>query len=173
MAFCIASDFVKDPYKIPSIAGSNDFVSFESEYTQKVLIEILGYTLWKQFNDGLAEEVVAQKWTDLKNGAVYTYSNKTYQFTGMKKLLTPYLYEQWFRNLYSSLTAAGIPIPKSENADNVSPGQKLISSHNRFCDLVGDECDHINTLYGFLYANLSDYADLDFTAPAKLNVFGL
>jgi hypothetical protein len=173
MPFCVASDFDQQPYNIPGIASNNSFVAFEAEYSEKVLKEILGYTLYTAFAAGLLEDPIPAKWTDLKNGKVYTYSGKTYQFTGMKKLLIPYLYEQWWRNIYEGLTTNGITIPKVENGESASPAQKLSSSHNRFCDLVGNECSHMNTLYGFLYANLSTYEDLDFTAPEKINVFGI
>lgn len=57
---------------------------FIEQYEEKLLNEVLGYTLNKAFKAGLQEVPVAQKWTDLIEGVEYTdLTNKTRKWEGL------------------------------------------------------------------------------------------
>jgi hypothetical protein len=53
---------------------------FIEQYEEKLLNEVLGYTLYKALKSGLQEVPVAQKWTDLIEGVEYTDINSKTRF---------------------------------------------------------------------------------------------
>ncbi len=53
---------------------------FIEQYEEKLLIEVLGYTLYKALKAGIQEVPVAQKWTDLIEGVEYTDINSKVRF---------------------------------------------------------------------------------------------
>lgn len=57
---------------------------FIEQYEDKLLNEVLGYTLYKALKAGLQDAPVAQKWTDLIEGVEYTdLANKTRKWQGL------------------------------------------------------------------------------------------
>lgn len=56
---------------------------FIEEYEDKLLNDVLGYTLNKALKAGLQEVTVDQKWTDLIEGVEYTHNSKTKYWKGL------------------------------------------------------------------------------------------
>ena len=106
----------------------------------------------------------------------------------------------WTKYTYDAQTSQGVVVGKTENADTVSPAQRIARAMNRYAELcAGDWPDVIdwhylvcpeleNSLFGYLYINSTTWNDLvvsipggDFRAylaysfvyPGKTNVFGI
>jgi hypothetical protein len=64
--FCVKNDFVGD-INVPSdFLNSSRFDAFLAKFEKQVLVEMLGYDLYKAFIAGLAATIILQKWQDLR-----------------------------------------------------------------------------------------------------------
>ncbi len=95
MSVIAVEDFNDRPYKVPNQKESVEFKDFIEKAEEDLLINLLGYSLYKEFIAGLATGPVLQKWTDLKDGAEYTYSEKLYKYNGLIDFLKPAIYSLW------------------------------------------------------------------------------
>jgi len=171
------TDFEDRPYRIPNQTESKDLAAFLETKEGEVLLELLGYNLKKAFLAGLAADPVLSKWTDLKNGAEYTYGDRTCKYAGLNGLMVPRLYALWLSETRDKFTDIGTVFNTSEQNERVSPSRRIVEAYNIYARLVGDYYNQANTLYGFLVANDGTYTEWDvtqdFTNPGRLNEFGL
>ncbi len=112
-------------------------------------------------------------WLKLKNGADYEYGGLTHVWEGMTVLLKPFIFSEWVKDNHQPLTGIGTVSPNAENAIPVNPGRIIAKSWNDFAGKAGSNYDSIDTLYGFLVANIADYEDWTFCDPGFKNVFNL
>jgi len=171
-----------------------------SRYEDEVLKKALGYALWKEYTDAYAASIatpptaLAQKWSDLKNGAEFSFdyyghtiTEKWVGFTNSDKisLIANYVYYQHRMNIETSNTGIGERKAKGENSVAADAKPKLVKAWNGMVKLYGEtpreyiykdyfldnaNYEHFDTepsLYNFLLANLSDYSNWVFT-PLKL-----
>jgi hypothetical protein len=123
----------------------------ETEYLQKAL----GYAFSKLFKDGLDADEVAERWTDLRDGAEYTNCNgivkKWEGFTNDEKLspIANYVYYWYQRDNVSFTATVGEVASKTENAKSVSPYNKMFRAWNEMVDLT-------RGLYDFLLNKKDD-----------------
>lgn len=137
------------------------------------------------------------KWLKLRDGADYEYSSKTYHWDGMVTLLKPYIYSIWLRDTFDTHAGIGVVQGKSENADVIDPSTRIARAYNEYAGIAGvmrgrgyqpglcygsydtryrefyEYYNHENTLYGFLYANKSDYPNWCFKDPGLMNALGI
>ncbi len=174
--FLEPTDFLEKPYKVPNQEESKDFVAFIEATEAKYLKAILGLQLYNDFIDGLEDSgIVEQKWTDLKYGTTYTYSDVLYEWAGIKTLLKPVVYSEWLTINFRRWTSSGMIINTGQqNSGAVNPDQEIIRAWNEFVDLLGGSGygwpvqwltthNYKNTIYGFLQVNSTDYNDWDFS----------
>lgn len=171
--FLEPTDFLDKPYKVPNQEESRDFVAFIEATEAKYLKAILGLQLYNDFIEGLEDSgTVEQKWTDLKDGANYTYSDVLYEWRGVKAMLKPVVYSEWLTINFRRWTSSGMIINTGQqNSGAVNPDQEIIRGWNEFVDLLGcrsgmywySPLNYHNNLYGFLYTNSADYNDWDFS----------
>lgn len=174
--FVTASDFNLQPYNIPNLDGSNNFEQFVEDYEELILKRMLGIELYNEFMEALEEDYPDQKWVDLRDGTTYQIDDRTYEWVGLmtrKGALVPYLYAMWTSFGYQEYTGNGVyTFPKVENSEPLGPIGST-SAYARFLIMVGYKCNRINSLYGFLKANESDYPSLLWTDPGSYNAFDL
>jgi hypothetical protein len=196
--FLTAEDFNVLPYRLVNIdKADNGFYPFLDEQEEEILRKILGGSLYEAFVNGLYtdgdistpidEDNIEQRWKDLRDGALYSYNNRTsWKWEGMQKLLKPYIFSQWVDAKAIQLAESGAMIAQAENSDVVSPAYMIVKGYNKFSTLVGNYCSLQNTLYGFLYNSEDtytdsmgeDYTDIQtylseqFQSPGKINTFG-
>lgn len=119
-------------------------------YQKEMLIDLLGYDLYKAFEDGLAESVPASKWTDLKNGADYQISTINYNWSGFANAekISPIAYYTYFKygnENVAHLTNSGAKVFNSENSSSEGVSVLLVNAYNRFLKLYNDCIKFIET----------------------------
>lgn len=187
--FVADSDFDVIPYNLPDMPDAPnalpDFIPFEEK---KVLRSLLGSALYNEFVSALyvdptaippvpiAENLIPQKWKDLRDGANYTLNNKVYRYDGLKNFLTPYIYSRWIEvNAHSFVNVAEIE-GRVENSTVISPAQRISEAWDEFYRLVsnGDAFGITDSLYGFLLTNEeTNYSTWIWTDPGDKNEFDL
>lgn len=122
---------------------------------------IHGNNIWKALTvqtgtapvEGADWELVEEdnRWLLLKNGNTYAYNDKVYYFKGMSKIMRPFIYSKWLEYTFDQhVGVGGLTIPKTENSQTISPATRIITSWNDFARNIGDKCNQIDTLYGYL-----------------------
>jgi len=128
--------------------GVNLWESLQAANTNKALAE---GAWWTQVTDNI--------WFKLEYGADYEYSGKDYDWKGMKHLLKPYIYYMWVRDSADNQTSIGVVVPNAENAQVISPYQRIVRGWNEFVVRAGADYSIANTLYGYLIANVADFPE--------------
>lgn len=188
--FVTASDFNLKPYNIPNLdAVVNTFQAYANKKEKEALKSLLGLTLYEAFIDGLNEDYPEQRWLDLRDGAQYQYSLRTYEWVGMNEMLVPFVFSEWVRDDDSILTGVGTGKSKTENLTRLKPLRKISDAFNEYADKAGNRCEYRNTLYGFLhqeglqgtfddtfddsFRDFIQYLSVNFKDPGHENTFGI
>jgi len=147
-----------------------------SQKQKDLLINLLGYDLYLQFETALDEVSPVQKWLDLRDGVDFSseYCNKTYtlHFDGVKEMLKYYIAFYYLQEITNRMTFAGQVKSNNENSNVINQEIKLTKLHNKAIDLYGfaykydidivqftvpilkltDEIERVkNTCFNFLY----------------------
>lgn len=166
-----------------------DITPYIVKYEREALIELLGYTLYKELKGEIdAAAGYSTKWDRLVNGHEYsiTYMGDTHLVkwnglinTELVSLLAYYIYYYYVKYHVSHTSGLGELFTNAENAVKTSPSEKMVSAWNRFIDLRGNPSDdQINpTCYNFLNEFEDDatngYDPLLFTVLKHTNTFGI
>lgn len=136
--------------------GRADVEAFIADYEPEYLQKVLGYSLWKAFTDGIdGSGAVDQRWTDLLDGADFSYDGKTWRWPGFVPKPSPvaqYVYYQFLENGASDTVPAGTATGKAENATRVSPSAKMLTAWN---EMIKSNV----LLWNFLNANKATYPE--------------
>jgi len=179
--FVTIANFNKVPYDIPAAELSTDgivlttkFSNYIDEQQADILKKILGIELYDEFESALAEDYPDQKWLDLRDGVRYQYLTNTYEWVGLNKMLTPFIFSMWLRDNYDNYSNSGVSISNNENSNVVSPDLRIVQAWNKFYSYLG-RCDrNVNTLHGFLYVNEdTNFPTWLFTDVGSMNRFNL
>ncbi len=190
-------DFDKLPYNIPAkqlmeYDGTNiseteispEFNAHAENTEAEILKKLLGLDLYDDFIAGLAPSSLdypEQKWIDLLDGAKYTYNGIKYEWVGMRKLLTPFIFAMWLRDNYDNYSETGVSVGKVENAEMIGPQLRIVTAWNKGYEMAGSGkkyesskvFNHKNSLYGFLRINITDYSNWVYTDIGYMNRFNL
>lgn len=181
------TDFNDRPYKVPNQEESRDFSSFLSAYEDRIAVEhLLGVDLWTAFQEGLTTSgTIDPIWLALKNGTNYQYNNKTYRFLGWVDMIRPAIYAHWQPEGTWKFTNSGWVENNANSAPQAGNQSKLlddqyvfhVKSWNDFVVKVGSQIfcgyNYINSFYGFMKANESNYENWIFNAPQPKNRFDI
>ena len=137
----------------------------------EILNKILGYSLTKEFLDGLDETTVVQKWLDLRDGAEFIYAGKTYKWMGFanaekKSILANYIYVKFTTETAVNVTGTGAGITQKENSIRVDNRQAQVRVWNEMIEMI-------RLLHMFIIVNLEDYEDFDGTNYGETNQFNV
>jgi hypothetical protein len=189
--FVTAADFNLIPYSIPNVEANNSFQDYVDSAEKMVLESLLGISLYDAFVEGLNTDYPEERWIDLRDGANYEIgvTLKKYRWVGMKKMLTPYIYQEWLSDTWDNHTGIGIVKGKGENAKVINPGRRIASAYHMFSTIAGKHCERRNTLYGFLtqmgisgtfddtfddsFSSFEEYLNFSFKDPGSKNTFQL
>lgn len=155
------------------VTESADLQAFIDNVEAETLKSLLGIELYTALIAGLAEDPVPAKWTKLRDGDVYTYGSKQYEYRGLIKLLVPCIYSAWLQENRDKFTSSGTVITSNKDVDHVSPAWRIVNSYNSFSREAGASWAQCGTLYGFLINSVYDYGTLIFNEPGFKNEFGL
>jgi hypothetical protein len=128
------------------------------------------------------------RWLKLREPAKYTdQDNKTRDWFGMKAAFVPYIHQWWITDGVDQVSGLGTSQSNAENATIVNPFRRICSSFNRYSDVIGDKCNKVDTLYGYLffsgitfadivtneYGDIQKYLSENFKSPGRKNAFNL
>jgi hypothetical protein len=203
--FVTQANFQIPPYQIPNLSDvSATFDQYIAEQEEDVLRSIMGNLFYEAFVAGLALDPIPERWQKLRDGESFTaLDGLKYKWVGLTKTLTPYIYSQWLRDNYDTLTSTGVVVSKNENSDVINPSLRIAQSFNKFSGYIGGEyaynwlyfpcigrsySETYNTLFEYLYAKHEDFnADVtgggygdfhqyllrEFMPPGKMNIFNI
>lgn len=184
--FLAESDFNSLPYNIPTSEDRPNALSDTIEfYEEEALKKVLGSATYNQFITGVFvdpeasplvmkdDEDIEQKWLDLRDGAEYTYREKTYRYDGVVNFLKPYVFQAVVTDDAQLLTGIGAVQVDTENGSVISPGRQIMKPYRKFAQAVGGCGIYKNTLWGFLSAKSLDYPDWTFEEPGSKNVLSI
>jgi hypothetical protein len=144
---------------------------YEKEYLRKAL----GDELYLDFIAGLAEDPIAQKWLDLRDGIVYTVNDKRYVWQGFVNSdkvspIANYVYIEYMTNNAVQSTGTGTGVNNQQNATPVSPSAKIQRASS-------DMLTMNDSLYYYLRNHTDDYGELDWYGCRRRfgfrNMFGI
>lgn len=169
------ADFSDRPYKVPNQEESRDFTSFiENKENELAIKYLLGDALWTEFKTELAG-TPAQKWIDLRDGATYLNGDTQYRYGGWVDMVRPAIFSEWLPPLTYKLTNVGYVANSTPQQAEMVIDQEpyLITRWNEFAAKVGYNANYwyncVNTFYGFMKANESNYDDWVFQMPCFRN----
>jgi hypothetical protein len=152
------SDF-KGRYIIPLARGNNtdEFNDLVTECQYDTLIDLMGYPIYKEFEDGLAVTPTPEaRWTNLRDGVEYTdchgYLNN---WQGIKYMLIPFTWVKNYFNEQYKASQFGIISNPPKNAILVSDFNLKLKLHN----YQNEAIKRYREAYLFMYSNLTDYND--------------
>jgi len=116
--------------QVGNTEGLDDLNGYIEQYEPEYLKCVLGFDLWKAFNEGIDGSGLpdVQRWIDLLEGAEFSQGGCTYY------------------------TLAGFVVSKTDNNRTVSGVYPLVYAWNRMCDLN-------KILYRFLKVNKAAYPE--------------
>lgn len=111
----------------------NDYINLhEPDYREKTL----GYQLNKEFQAGLEEVTIDEKWANLRDGAEYLDScGKTQKWKGFNNSLKEspiayYIYFNLVREDNNPLSSTGVIFTNNENSSRITPLFKTVDAYN-------------------------------------------
>lgn len=180
MAFCAKTDFVGDINLPSEFLNSTQFNAFLLKYEKQILVSLLGFDLYKSFIDGLnvtLPATPAQKWTDLKDGKIYSDYDSTNtlvrkEYSGIVSVLKYFMFFFMADYLNSTTSITGEINAKNENSELTSPTPKLVGIWN-------DSMDEVEKCKEFIeYSNEVDettYPNFNFSTKffQRINIFSI
>ena len=176
----IDSTYFTGLISIPTSKYADDIQTYIDRYEEKVLTDLLGYTLYYQFIEGLEEPVIDQKWLDLRDGKTYEVDGKLVKWNGLineakESLISYYIFWNYKTENHTITTNVGGVDLKSENSTRVVETQKLTQVWAKMLSLYGKHTDSDlkPTALNFLNEFESDYPDWEFSLKGNINYFDI
>lgn len=149
-----------------SNSNSANIELFIKKYEKEVLIKLLGLKTYVDFDAASKLIPIPQPWLDLVEGENYTYDGKLREWVGFvndekQSIIANYVYFHWNQNLAYQSVGIGTVQQKAENANVVSPVQKMVRSWNEMIEMVKD-------FHCYMIAKKADFPDwVDFDCETK------
>ena len=158
------NDFTGDVQLSVSDFILQEFNKFIEAEQPKFLRKILGVTM---YNELAAATLTETKWSNLLNGADFTYSDVLVHFNGVKNCFKYYVYALWVRNHAAMHSGGSFVMVKNENATDIVPLAQYVYAQNE-CLETWIEVD------AFCYTESSTYTTYAGNAPFEntANLFG-
>lgn len=180
-------DFLDRPFRVPNQEESSDFSNFIEVKETELLINLLGYELYLEFKEALeGSGDIEDKWTELRDGADYTYNEKLYRYGGLVDLLRPAIFSLWMNEGIYKFTNSGWLTNNPALANNAGPVSTPVDQEDfriknwneyvRKAGVEGTDPKYLTdkpSFYGFMKANEEDYEEWVFTSPCFENRFSL
>lgn len=146
--------------------NSDSVLRFVNELEPKLLTDLMGYALYKEYKTGIAAVTPDAKWLAIRDGKEYTVSGKLVKWNGLifkegpdgdtqskKSLIANFVYCDWIANNRTVTTSAGEKIANvSSIAANTNSKSKIVKAWNQMVDWNKSFID-------FLYFNSADYPE--------------
>lgn len=192
MANLIDTSYFVGEISLPGQVLTGDFADINPyiiKYEREALIDLIGYSLYKELKAEIDASAYTEKWDRLVNGHEYTIDylgdDQIVKWNGLVNsdkvsLLAYYIYFKYVQFHTTHTSGIGELIQNAENAVKSSPSQKMVNAWNRFIELRGDPYHQERILpscYNFLDEFEDDpdygYDKLIFTFKDRTNIFGI
>lgn len=155
------SDFIDDVQLSGSTitAVQNSFTSQLAKYETNFLREVLGVKMYNELKAGLLADPIAAKWSNLKDGCDFTYTDGyDYHLRGLKEALKYYSYVMYQKSVLTTSTIQANVTKKSDIVTIAEPTNKIVDAINKCIDLL-EEIDF------YVSWKSDDYPNFIFTNP--------
>ena len=127
-----------------------DIEGLIAKYEPKILRELLGKSLYKEFMEGLEDPFPDPKWINLRDGV----DGEWMGLANMDKLslIANYVYYHWMRKENLQTVGIGTVKVEAENAVKASPVEKYVRAWNEMVDWI---CE----LHDYIRDHIDDYPD--------------
>lgn len=133
------TDFVGKNEALPSEIKAQ-LQLYIDRYEPKIVAELIGYELSKEFFAGLEEETIDVKWTNLRDGADYRDScDILRKFDGLKNAIVADVYYQYTTENQQFASEVGMKMIASQNSENADPAYKQEIALNLVVD-INEQC---------------------------------
>lgn len=135
--------------------GRTEVESFIETYETEYLKKVLGYDLWKAFDDGISGSGTPdQRWIDLLQGKEFTYIGRNNAWPGFEideqNPIAYYIFYQYMNRPLNTLV--GTAVQNVDNNSKISPSPLMIMAWNSMVD-------QNKLLWMFLKANSDTYPE--------------
>lgn len=152
MSIVQTTDFTLNQ-SLPIDVIGNQLQVYINKYEPKILSKVLGYQLYKEFKAAIdAGAPIDAKWTNLRDGAEYTYNSIPEYFDGVKVIVVNYIYFKFIKENSQHASGVGIKRVNSENSENADPSYKMQLAYNEMVDVN-------ELLYEFITAKNAEVTD--------------
>lgn len=140
-----------------------DIDNFIVKYEREALIDLVGYTLYKQLKAGIdaGAPYEHERWNRLITGHEYsiTYLGDTHlvKWNGLinsdlVSLIAYYIFYQYVKHHATHTSGVGEILSVTENSVKISPAQRMVNAWNNFRELRGHPSEALinPTAYNFL-----------------------
>jgi len=183
---------------LPDAYDENEEYATDDEVYDGIVIykSLVDANMGNAVTDATKWEVVVDadrtRWLRLIEGESYEYSDRTYKWFGLKKMVRPLIWSLWTRYNVSADTAQGKAAAAIENANRADNFQSICDAWNKYVDYscgkycIGDVISMYDSLYGYLYVSTSfddldfgtfetllDYIQENFQSVGRMNAFGI
>ena len=126
------------------------------QYEYDFLNKLLGPTLYEAFKTGLAETTPADKWTNLRDGKIYSIGSDDFniRFVGVKEMCLYFIFAEHILNDLENTPNGSMEL-MSQNSTN--PNRARIESES--IKKYNIACNYYNEAIKFIRENITDYSD--------------
>lgn len=163
MSIIAPADFILNE-ALPIDTLGDALQKYINKYEPIILTRVLTYQLYKEFNTGISAETPDEKWTNLLNGAEYTYENELKYFEGVKIVIVNYVYFKYIKEQSQSNSGVGIKKVTTENSTDTDATFKQVFSYNEMVDIN-------EQLKEFMSVNDNVYDNYKYTEINKVNEY--
>jgi len=160
---------INDTYFIGSLLIPVDGINSQiyiDEYEPKCLEKVLGYSLNKDFQEGLLIEPVPQIWQDLRDGKEFTYEGTLKKHEGIYKIIARYVFFYIVRNISNYVSDSGVKVNQTNNT--------LFSDMKKRTFPAWNEMSEMNLkLSEFISLNTDIYGNYTYNDLGKTNVLNI
>jgi hypothetical protein len=164
------TDF-KNPMKVYFQDGKktqtylNDIID---RYQKKILLDILGYELYYNFEDQYPD---GGFWDEFVDGKDYTNNGINYEYEGIKDVLVGMIFYYYEKSQKTKRASEDRIISKFNESIKYMPAELVVESWNDAVDLIESRIENKPTVYNFIDHNYTGSIEWVYTREEKINMF--
>ena len=150
-------DNFKGRYVLPIYPETeNQFNELIAEIQKRVLIDLMGFPIYNEFDAGLQILPTEQKWLNLRDGVNYTNCNGNLtEWQGLDYMLIPFVWVAYVEYLRNNVTAFSVVKQNTKNSERISD----LGFRQELHRMDNEGITRYYEAFKFMKANITDYND--------------